>query len=313
MSVADLLFIFLVILALSPIVQLKLMDLRRSRTMAAIQKARGTRVVSLIHRQEVMALLGLPVFRYIDIADSEEILRAIRLTPPDVPIDFIVHTPGGLVLATEQIAFALLRHPAPVTIFVPHYAMSGGTLLALAADAIVMDPNAVLGPVDPQVGKYPAASILAAVAEKDRNEVDDDTLILADVSRKAIEQMTETVTAILNERLPKADAERLAHTLTAGSLDARLPHHRRPGPGPGSQGEHRHAARVLPPDAPLPAAAAPTPLGLLRAAALAREGREELAAPALATGRAQDARRAPQRAPGVDIRSIQPPTPVPDT
>jgi len=216
MSVADLLIIFLIILALSPIVQLKLMDLRRARTMAAIQKARGTRVVSLIHRQEIMALLGLPVFRYIDIADSEEILRAIRLTPPDVPIDFIVHTPGGLVLATEQIAFALLRHPAPVTIFVPHYAMSGGTLLALAADAIVMDPNAVLGPVDPQVGKYPAASILAAVAEKDRNEVDDDTLILADVSRKAIDQMTETVTAILNERLPRAEAERLARTLTEG-------------------------------------------------------------------------------------------------
>lgn len=216
MSVADLLFIFLVILALSPIVQLKLTDLRRARTMAAIQKARGTRVISLIHRQEVMALLGLPVFRYIDIADSEEILRAIRLTPPDLPIDLIVHTPGGLVLATEQIAFALLRHAAPVTIFVPHYAMSGGTLLALAADSIVMDPNAVLGPVDPQVGKYPAASILAAVSEKDRNEVDDDTLILADMSRKAIDQMTETVTAILNERLPAADAERLARTLTEG-------------------------------------------------------------------------------------------------
>ena len=216
MSVGDLLIIFLIILVLSPIVQLKLTDMRRSRTMAAIQKVRGTRVISLIHRQEVMALLGLPVFRYIDIADSEEILRAIRLTPPDVPIDFVVHTPGGLVLATEQIAFALLRHPAPITIFVPHYAMSGGTLLALAADAIVMDPNAVLGPVDPQVGRYPAASILAAVSEKDRNEVDDDTLILADVSRKAIEQMTVTVTAILNERLPLADAERLARTLTEG-------------------------------------------------------------------------------------------------
>ncbi len=216
MSVADLVFIFLVILVLSPIVQLKLTDLRRSRTMAAIQKARGTRVISLIHRQEVMAFFGLPVFRYIDIADSEEILRAVRLTPPDTPIDLIVHTPGGLVLATEQIAFALLRHPAPVTIFVPHYAMSGGTLLALAADSIVMDHNAVLGPVDPQVGKYPAASILAAVSEKDHNEVDDDTLILADVSRKAIDQMTETVTAILNERLPAADAERLARTLTEG-------------------------------------------------------------------------------------------------
>jgi ClpP class serine protease len=216
MSVGDLLIIILIILVLSPIAQLKLTDWRRARVMAAIQKARGTRVVSLIHRQETMALLGLPVFRYIDIADSEEILRAIRLTPPEVPIDFIVHTPGGLVLATEQIAFALLRHPAPVTVFVPHYAMSGGTLLALAADAIVMDHNAVLGPVDPQVGKYPAASIITAVSEKDFNEVDDDTLILADISRKAITQMTETVTAILNERLPKADAERLARTLTEG-------------------------------------------------------------------------------------------------
>jgi len=43
-----------------------------------------------------------------------------------------------------------------VTVFVPHYAMSGGTLIALTADEIVMDPNAVLGPVDPQIGNMPA-------------------------------------------------------------------------------------------------------------------------------------------------------------
>ena len=53
--------------------------------------------------------------------------------------------------------------------------MSGGTLLALAADEIVMDINAVLGPVDPQLGKYPAASILEAVSRKEINEVDDET------------------------------------------------------------------------------------------------------------------------------------------
>jgi len=54
--------------------------------------------------------------------------------------------PGGLVLAAEQIAPALRRHSGTVTVFVPRYAMSGGTLIALAADEIVMDPNAVLGP-----------------------------------------------------------------------------------------------------------------------------------------------------------------------
>jgi ClpP class serine protease len=104
----------------------------------------------MIHRQETMSFLGFPVARYIDIEDSEQVLRAIRFTPPDMAIDLVLHTPGGLVLAAEQIAFALKRRQGKVTVFVPHYAMSGGCLLALAADEIVMDQNAVLGPVDPQ-------------------------------------------------------------------------------------------------------------------------------------------------------------------
>lgn len=76
-------------------------------------------MILLIHRQESISLLGIPLSRYITIEDSEQILRAIRLTPDDVPIDLILHTPGGLVLATEQIARALIRHPAKVTVFVP--------------------------------------------------------------------------------------------------------------------------------------------------------------------------------------------------
>ena len=103
---------------------------------------------------------------YINIEDSEAVLRAIRLTPDDQPIDLILHTPGGLVLASEQIARALVEHKGKVTVFVPHYAMSGGTMIALAADEIVMDPNAVLGPVDPQIGGAPAASIIKAVEQK---------------------------------------------------------------------------------------------------------------------------------------------------
>jgi ClpP class serine protease len=101
--------------------------------------------------------------RYIDVNDSEEVPRAIKLTGADYLIDLIVHTPGGLALAANQIAHALKRHRAKVTVFVPHYAMSGGTLVSLAADEIVMDPNAVLGPVDPQLGQAPAASILTVL------------------------------------------------------------------------------------------------------------------------------------------------------
>jgi len=125
------------------------------------------------------------------------VLRAIQLTDPQVPIDLILHTPGGLVLAAEQVANALIAHQAKVTVFVPHYAMSGGTLLALAADEVVLAPHAVLGPLDPQVGNLPAASILEAVTRKETKDIDDQTLILADVAAKAQRQVQALVQRIL--------------------------------------------------------------------------------------------------------------------
>jgi ClpP class serine protease len=144
------------------------------------------------------------------------VLRAIRLTPDTVPIDLVVHTPGGLVLASEQIARALHKHPAKVTVLVPHYAMSGGTLLALAADEIVMDENAVLGPVDPQIGQWPAASIIKVAESKPIERVDDETLILADLSRKAMAQIKEFVLHKLLDDFPADRANQVADELTSG-------------------------------------------------------------------------------------------------
>jgi ClpP class serine protease len=170
----------------------------------------------MIHREDTVSIFGVSVSRSISIEDSEAILRAIRLTPTDQPIDLILHTPGGMVLAAEQIAKALLQHRGPVTVFVPHYAMSGGTLIALAADKIVMDPNAVLGPVDPQIGSMPAASILKAVAEKPRARVDDQTLMLADIATKARAQVAAFLTEILLKHYPRAKATTLAALFSEG-------------------------------------------------------------------------------------------------
>ena len=114
--------LFIAFMVLMPIFQRSGQSAARRGRLDAFQRARKSRVILLIHRQETVSFLGVPLSRYIDIEDSEAILRAIRLTPTEVPIDLIVHTPGGLVLAAEQIAHALLRHQAPVTIFVPHYA-----------------------------------------------------------------------------------------------------------------------------------------------------------------------------------------------
>ena len=211
----DLFWIFLIISSLSPMFQQRMLIYARMQVMQRLEKKRKSRVITLIHRQETMSFLGFPIVRYIDIEDSEHLLQAIRLTPPEEDIDLILHTPGGLVLASEQIACALARHPGRVTVMVPHYAMSGGTLIALAADEVLMDENAVLGPVDPQLGEYPAASILAAAAVQNPNR-DDRTLILADVAAKAIRQVEETVFQLVQGRMGEEKARQLARTLSEG-------------------------------------------------------------------------------------------------
>jgi ClpP class serine protease len=207
---------FIIISTLQPLIRQKILEANRIKMFRSLEEKRNSRVIALIHRQERLSFLGFPLARYIDINDSEEVLRAIKLTDPMVPIDLILHTPGGLVLAAEQIATALCRHPSQVTIFVPHYAMSGGTLISLAADEIVMDENAVLGPVDPQVGQHPAASILAVLEQKNINEIDDETLILADISRKAIRQVKDTIQRIVSERMEADKAAGLADILASG-------------------------------------------------------------------------------------------------
>jgi ClpP class serine protease len=213
----DILWLFFMLSALQPIIKQKLLEASRKRLISLIERERKSRVVLLVHRQETMSLLGFPLFRYIDINDSEDVIRAIHLTDPEIPLDLVLHTPGGLVLAATQIARAIFKHKGKVTVFVPHYAMSGGTLLALAADEIVMCEHAVLGPVDPQLGEYPAASILKAAHQKPIAEVDDKTLILADQAEKAIAQMRQEVGELLADKHPDGKAEDIAKLLTSGT------------------------------------------------------------------------------------------------
>lgn len=173
-TIINIIWIVFILMSFLPLFRQRNVFQSRLKKIKEIEVKRKSRVIALIHRQESISILGLPISRYITIEDSEQILRAIRLTPDDMPIDIILHTPGGLVLASEQIAHAIKKHPARVTVFVPHYAMSGGTFIALAADEVVMEENAVLGPVDPQIGGYPAASIINVLKTKPVKEIDDE-------------------------------------------------------------------------------------------------------------------------------------------
>lgn len=212
------LFWMLVLLSLmQPVLRRFNQDLTRRRLIQRIERERGSRVILLVHRQETSGFFGFPVVRHIGIDDSEEIIHAIRMTDPMVPLDIVLHTPGGLVLPSVQIARAIKSHPGPVTAFVPHYAMSGGTLIALAADRIVMSEHAVLGPVDPHLGTVPAASVRSVLARKPVSEIEDQTLILADQAEKAIAQLTSTVNELLAGVVEPAQARQVAHLLCEGT------------------------------------------------------------------------------------------------
>ena len=216
-SLSHLIFLVFLVVILQPILTGRLFALRRTQAIRTIERRRKARVITMIHRQERRSLFGMNVSNMIGLEDAQSIISAIKGTPRDMPIDLVLHTPGGLVLAAMQIARAVEAHPAKVTVFVPIYAMSGGTLIALAADEIVMGEFSMLGPIDPQIMGVSAASILAARDAKPAQHVSDLAFVLADVSEKATAQVKRGAVEIMTPRMAQEKAEAIADTLTSGT------------------------------------------------------------------------------------------------
>jgi ClpP class serine protease len=213
---STLLLILFAFMTLQPFFMGRWLATKRAQAIRAMEKANSSRVITMIHRQEKRSLFGFSVSRHIDLEDAQTIIAAIKETPIERPIDLVLHTPGGLVLAAMQIARAVEAHPAKVTVYVPVYAMSGGTLIALAADEIVLGEFSVLGPIDPQIAGLPAASIVRARDSKPVEHVFDLTFVLADISEKALAQVKKGAVELLTPRLDQATAEKLASQLAGG-------------------------------------------------------------------------------------------------
>lgn len=215
-ELSSLIWIAILVMAVQPMIAARWLAMQREKAIRQIERSQKGRVITMIHRQEKRSLLGFPVSRFINLEDAQSIISAIKATPDTMPIDLILHTPGGLVLAAMQIARAVKAHPAKVRAFVPVYAMSGGTLIALAADEIVMGEFSVLGPIDPQLSGFPAASIVKARDSKPIEEVHDLTLVMADMSEKAIAQVKRGAKELMEERLGEEKATALAEKLAGG-------------------------------------------------------------------------------------------------
>lgn len=197
-----------------PAIRSAVVSMQRKMLIARIERQRGSKVITLIHRSQA-GILGALMARYINLDDSEQIMEKVRQAG-NKPIDLVIHTPGGLVIAASQIARVLRAHQPGVTAIVPQYAMSGGTFLCLASDHILLDENAMLGPVDPQLNGMPASAYLRVMKEKERNAVGDNTLMMADMAEKATVQLQQMAFELLKPKLGEEKAAEVAIALTEG-------------------------------------------------------------------------------------------------
>ncbi len=183
------------------------------------EKSTNDSIVILAHTQpsSLFDMFKLPM---ITLDDSNKLLLALRDIPKSRKIHLVLHTPGGMVIAAEQIARAI-KARGGVEAHIPQYAMSGGTLVALACDKIHLGHNALLGPLDPQLSsgmfeQYPCASIVKALKVGNANR-DDKTLILGDVAEKAIAQMKVLVSGIMLDKMGDIKSKELAAKLCDGT------------------------------------------------------------------------------------------------
>jgi ClpP class serine protease len=197
----------------------------RRRILEELGQERGTEVITMIHKKELWTEEGEEP--EIGIEDIEAVLQAIRKTPRNKPIDLILHTPGGYASAAQMMAMAIKFHPAKVTVMVPFYAMSGGSLMSLAANEIRMEKYSVLGPVDPQIptpdGMWPAGSLSTLVKTKPIQNITDRMIILSDAANLEIENAKAFVMWLLDGKMDKEQAERVADFLAKGYMSHATP------------------------------------------------------------------------------------------
>jgi len=198
-------------------VSLENCDITIRPLIAQMEKARGSRVICIIHQAGMES-------SSVDTVTAEDILTALQSTPKDKPLDIILHTPGGYSYQAHQIALAVKAHAARKTVFVPHFAMSGGTIISLAADQIVLAPNAVIGPIDAQFPVFhlrrmvPTKAVLDLVNSKPRSRIHDELVELGIECKRSQAQDHKSAVELMQGTYSPATAERIAHTLNDGTL-----------------------------------------------------------------------------------------------
>lgn len=156
--------------------------------------------------------------------EATDLVDEIRETKKFTWIDVVLHTGGGGAIASERVAEALLAHRRTVA-YIPNYAISGGTEIALATNRIVLGKHAFLGPTDLQLYGIPAHDIGELESERGIDSLSEELALAAIRARRIVPRDIETVCRLINpahkkwlERIFPRRCD-LARMLSSGEMD----------------------------------------------------------------------------------------------
>ena len=110
--------------------------------------------------------------------DINGFMNALAGTPTDNGLVLILHTPGGDPNAVESIVEYLHAKFDRIDVVIPYLAMSGGAMISLASDLLVLGKQSQLGPIDPQFligNKVHSARAIQEGFNKAKEDIEKDT------------------------------------------------------------------------------------------------------------------------------------------
>jgi hypothetical protein len=179
---------------------------RTQKDLQAIWPRKGRTVIAVIHEGD----LGL------DAEDATDVCAVIQQLGPHDPVDLVLHTHGGSAAAANRIAAALVRRRNTAA-FVPFYAESAGTELALATEKIFLGKDAHLSPIDIHIEGTPARDIVQLAREQGAG-ASEGLRLAAKVAERALRDEAKSVVSLIHRGHKKHGGPWLAKKLTDGGL-----------------------------------------------------------------------------------------------
>lgn len=140
----------------------------------------------------------------IDINDYKSFLKWYKQCSRNKNLDIILNTNGGDAFSSDIVWNCLMNHQGRINVYIPRYAMSAGSFLALCGNTIYMNYYACMGPIDPilcfEHDDYSYMDIKKLIDEKGTDEVKDEYLLGLFSGKKIYDDGIENCTEIIHKK-----------------------------------------------------------------------------------------------------------------